>query len=420
MRILHVLAQKPGQTGSGVYLLNIIRVAAQKGHKQCLVAGIGAGDADYQNLLPKEVTFIPVIFDVPELPFPVPGMSDDMPYPSTRYRDLTEQMYGLWCSAFTRALKVADSFAPDLIIVHHLWLLAALVRNLFPGLKVLAVCHGTELRQLATSRRFADQVIAGCRDMDRVLALTVSQKQELMTSYGIHPDKIVVAGSGYNGEIFYPPTSEPLLESSSNKSIKALYAGKLCAAKGVPALLKAISHLPLGQEDFKLFLVGSGSGEEYSEIISLAEKCLFEVCLTGQLSQKQLAELMRECRLFIFPSFYEGFSLVTLEALASGMWVVANSLPNLRDWIGKSLVQQGIVEFTTLPRLRLVDIPYPEELPAYEVRLSNAILKQIERIKQHGGAPATGWKETSRAYSWSAILNIIECAYQELAADNSH
>jgi hypothetical protein len=34
MRILHVIAQKPGQTGSGIFLLNLIRVAANSGHEQ--------------------------------------------------------------------------------------------------------------------------------------------------------------------------------------------------------------------------------------------------------------------------------------------------------------------------------------------------------------------------------------------------
>lgn len=40
--------------------------------------------------------FYPVQFESELLPFPVVGMSDVMPYPSTRYRDLTDEMFAQW------------------------------------------------------------------------------------------------------------------------------------------------------------------------------------------------------------------------------------------------------------------------------------------------------------------------------------
>lgn len=96
MRILHVIAQKPGHTGSGIFLMNLIRVAAQRGHDQCLVAGISAGDGKCGQDMPANLHFIPVLFETNELPFPVPGMSDEMPYPSTRYRQMTDETLRLW------------------------------------------------------------------------------------------------------------------------------------------------------------------------------------------------------------------------------------------------------------------------------------------------------------------------------------
>ena len=73
MRILHIIAQKPGQTGSGIFLLNLIRVAANSSHEQCLVAGISINDKDYRQDLPESLLFIPVLFETEKLPFPVPG-----------------------------------------------------------------------------------------------------------------------------------------------------------------------------------------------------------------------------------------------------------------------------------------------------------------------------------------------------------
>jgi glycosyltransferase involved in cell wall biosynthesis len=409
MRILHVIAQKPGQTGSGIFLLNLLRVAAQRGHDQCLVAGISDGDRGYVQGLPESLLFIPVLFETEELPFPVPGMSDEMPYPSTRYRQMTGDMTSLWEKAFTQVLEEAAAFQADLIIVHHLWLLAALVRNLFPLSPVIAVCHGTELRQLAGADQFSAKVVAGCRQIDRVTALSAYQKEQIETAYDIDGDKIVVIGSGFNRELFYPP-----VHRRTDGKIKALYAGKLSAAKGVPSLLRAVFQLPVARDDFQLILAGSGSGCEYEEILSLSEACPFETLFTGSLPQDELGQLMRECHLFIIPSFYEGLSLVTMEALASGLWVVASDLPGIHEWIGHRLEEAGIVDYVSLPRLHFTDIPVEEDLPAYEKRLADSIVRQLERIKLYSGVPLAGWEEMVKKYSWESVFLKLENIYADL------
>ncbi len=415
MRILHVIAQKPGQTGSGIFLLNLIRVAAQRGHDQCLVAGISTGDRESGQDLPVSLLFMPVLFETEELPFSVPGMSDEMPYPSTRYRQMTDEMIRLWEKAFTRALEEAAAFQPDLIIVHHLWLLAALVRELFPLCPVIGICHGSELRQLVRADQFSTEVVEGCRQLDRITALSSFQKEKIETTYGIEGKRIIVTGSGFNRSIFYPPENR-----GRDGKMKALYAGKLSAAKGVPSLLGAVSQLPVARADFQLILAGSGCGCDYDEILSLADACPFETIFTGALPQAELGQLMRKCHLFIIPSFYEGLSLVTLEALASGLWVVASELPGMREWVGPRLEESGIVEYVSLPRLRSADFPVEEDLPAYEKRLAYGIVRQLERAKLLSGAPSAGWEEMVRKYSWEAVFSRIENIYDDLHSDKSY
>ncbi|MDD4238304.1 MAG: glycosyltransferase family 4 protein [Desulfotomaculaceae bacterium] len=412
MRILHVIAQKPGQTGSGIFLLNLIRVAAKRGHAQCLVAGISNNDIEYSQDLPESLLFMPVLFETEKLSFPVPGMSDEMPYPSTRYRQMTDEMLHLWKKAFTLVLKEAVNFHPEVIIVHHLWLLAAMVREFFPEHPVIGICHGTEFRQLVSADRFSAEVIGGCRKIDRIAALSSFQKEKIETTYGIDKERIIVTGSGFNRDIFYPPANRNI-----DSSIKALYAGKLSAAKGVPSLLRAVSQLPLARSDFQLILAGAGSGYEYDEILSLAGNCPFKTLFTGSLPQAMLGELMRECHLFVIPSFYEGVSLVTMEALASGLRVVSNELPGMREWVGPRLEEEGIVEYVFLPRLRSIDVPLEEELPVYEERLAHGIARQLERVKLFSGVPPTGWREMVKKYSWESVFSRIENTYHGLCAD---
>ncbi len=415
MKILHVIAQKPGQTGSGIFLLNLIRVAACRGHDQYLVAGISAGDKDYVQDMSVSLRFMPVLFETEELPFPVPGMSDEMPYPSTRYRQMTDEMIRQWKKAFTRALEEAAAFQPDLIIVHHLWLLAALVRDLFPLSPVISICHGTELRQLVSAGQFSAEVVEGCRQIDRITALSSFQREQIKTAYGIAGERIIVIGSGFNGDIFYSPGNR-----GTAGKIKALYAGKLSAAKGVPSLIRTVSQLPVARTDFQLILAGSGNGCEYDEIRSLAGVCPFETLFTGSLLQEELGQLMRQCHLFIIPSFYEGLSLVTMEALASGLRVVASELPGIREWVGPRLGESGIVEYVSLPRLLSIDVPVKEDLPAYEKRLTDGIVRQLERIRLFPGVPPAGWEEMNSRYSWKAVFSRIENIYDDLRADKNY
>ena len=89
MNILHLSAQKPDSTGSGVYLHETVSALARAGHNQAVIAGIAPED---NPAFDKGVLFKPVRFETSDLPFPVVGMSNVMPYRATRYCDLTPAM----------------------------------------------------------------------------------------------------------------------------------------------------------------------------------------------------------------------------------------------------------------------------------------------------------------------------------------
>lgn len=64
-------------------------------------------------------------------------MSDEMPYISTRYKDMTEEMTVQFRNAFLAVLdEVIEREDPELILCHHLYYLTALVRERYPEKKV--------------------------------------------------------------------------------------------------------------------------------------------------------------------------------------------------------------------------------------------------------------------------------------------
>ena len=153
MRILNVTAQKPNSTGSGIFLSELMKEFANKGHTQALVAGVYPEE---KTPVPDRVTFYPVYFEQGKLNFPIVGMSDEMPYPSTRYRDMTPKMEAAFKESFLKQLDEAvRDLNPDLILCHHLYLLTAIVREHFPDRKVFGFCHNTDLRQMQKLDIFA-------------------------------------------------------------------------------------------------------------------------------------------------------------------------------------------------------------------------------------------------------------------------
>ena len=400
MKILSITAQKPNSTGSGVFLTEVVAALARMGHEQMTVGGVYPED---RVEMPGGVEFIPVYFGAAEtdtavdIPFPICGMSDEMPYPSTRHCDLTEEMTEAFLGAFRRVIrKAVEEFSPDLILCHHLYLLTALVRREFPERKVYGFCHNTDLRQMKKHGLERDFIREGIRRLDRVFVLRKDQMAEVAEIYGADPEKMCVVGMGYNREIFcrmpglrdmeeepsgtgaVSPEEEKL---SPKKRIRLIYAGKIAEKKGVMSLLRSLSLIPDAGDRLEAVLAGgAGNEKEYAAIRALAKEAPCPVTFAGRLDQRTLAEEYNRSDIFVLPSFSEGLPLTVIEALACGCRVVVSNLPGVKDWLTES-VQGGDIRYVTLPALRNADEPVQKELPAFEKRLAAAIAESMEAAR---------------------------------------
>ncbi|NLJ72809.1 MAG: glycosyltransferase family 4 protein [Syntrophomonadaceae bacterium] len=409
-RILHVIAQKPGYTGSGIYLQGLMDEAAKKSYAQALVAGFSQYDILDDFYFPSDLEVFPVFFEGEDLPFPVVGMSDVMPYVSTRYRDLTPAMYLLWKESFTKAIKEAlVRFKPEVIFTHHLWLLSALVKELAGRVPVIAFSHGTDLRQLVLAPQYAEIAKVACSKIDKVVALNAWQAEEIASVYNIARDDLMVGGVGFNPAIFYPP-----LERRKNNLVKLIYAGKLSYAKGVKSLLAACEMLYKDVPDFELLLLGSGDGNEKDDLMSMMEECSFSLSALGAVSQKELGEVFRQGDIFVLPSFYEGLPLVVLEALASGLRVVVSDLSGLKPWLGDLINESGLITFVSLPNLLYLDQPVAEELGSFERDLKEAILFQMNQLFLSGSQFSKEIEQAISRFSWAGLFKGLENLFLSL------
>ncbi|MGO8760721.1 MAG: glycosyltransferase family 4 protein [Desulfobaccales bacterium] len=401
MRILHLLSQRPEATGSGIYIQAMIREAARRGHENFLLAGVPRGqECQPAGLDAAACEF--VTFHGGDLPFPVVGMSDVMPYPSRRFSDLSPLEVEAYEWGFAdRLLDAVTGFQPQVIHSHHLWLLTAVARQMFPHLPLVATCHGSDLRQFHFCPHLRPRVLAGTRHLQGVMALSGAQKHDIIRLYDIPGDRIEVVGAGYNEALFRPqakPTTDP---------IQLVYAGKLSRAKGVPWLLRALGNL--GHLPWRLHLVGGGSGEERDEILALAAALGDRVQLWGPQSQEELARLMGQAHLVVLPSFFEGLPLVVLEALACGCRVVTTALPGVVEVLG-GYDTEAIV-LVDPPRLLGQDTPRREDEDGFVRDLAEALTRQILAARERPEIDRRAMGAILENYSWSQVFARVEQVY---------
>lgn len=397
MRILSITAQRPDSTGSGVYLTGLVNGFACLGEEQAVVAGIDAGETVQ---FPGNTKFYPVHYQTEELPFPVLGMSDEMPYESTRYRDMDEKKTWQFKKAFLFAVHEAvQQLEPDLILCHHLYYLTALVREEFPQYKVAGICHGTGLRQMKKIPYMREYIREQIQGLSQVFALQEDQKKEIVKVYGVEEAKIKVIGTGYNSNVFYPP--ENLQKSTKEEKKTIIFAGKLSEKKGVMSLLRSLAYVEVPADSLRIVLAGgAGSRKEYETICELAGKCPCEVVETGRLSQENLASEFRKADVFVLPSFYEGLPLVILEAMACGLKVVATRLPGIGEWLSECVPDNGI-RYVDPPAFRNADEPEESELPAFEQRLGKALQSALGEKGRKADVTGLSWEAVCRRVTGS-------------------
>lgn len=415
MRILHCLAQYPDRTGSGVYCRNLIRSFDQSGFGEQAVIYARNSDQREPELQAKAY---PVLFDSAELPFPLAGMSDVMPYRSTVYHEMDEGQLRSWKKAFrSRIARAVEEFRPDVIFCHHLWMLCSLC--LESGLPVIAISHGTDLRQAAQNPEMFRREVRDLERLKGVIALTAGQLPDLIRHSGVPEARIMIGGGAYDEEVFHPLSAgrEP-----EQRHIRFLYAGKIADAKGVFEMVEAFMRMPEDPEctldvvgrpvSCSLDLIGKANQEELERF---EELCGHDprIRLMDAESQQVLAEHMRHADVFVFPSYYEGLGLIALEALASGLRLVTTELPALKEFLGPEIWRNSHLSVVPMPELCCLDRIRAEAREGHILRLKEAMLEQALKVARGERESASPLDELHR-FSWQGLSSRIRAFAERL------
>jgi alpha-1,3-rhamnosyl/mannosyltransferase len=231
--------------------------------------------------------------------------------------------------------------------------------------------------------------------VEAIITISEFSKKEIINLLGLSPAKIYVTYLGVDQK-FMP--GEKGMEGLPKEYV--LFLGNLEPRKNLETLLRAYQSLPGNLRERYPMVIAGASGwhtQELKKALHLIQDREKPI-LTGYVPQQLLPDLYRGASLFVYPSFYEGFGLPVLEAMACGIPVVASNTSSLPEVVGET----GI----------LIN-PYDAD------ELRDAIGKVLEDPGQRKEMSERGL-ERAKLFSWDKCARETLSVYQEVLGRECH
>jgi glycosyltransferase involved in cell wall biosynthesis len=170
--------------------------------------------------------------------------------------------------------------------------------------------------------------------------MTVSENSfgDIVTGHGVDPDKMRVVNVGVDPELFRPlPHIERIpgrLMTTSSSDVPM---------KGLVHLLEAVAKLRVERPEVRLTVIGKPTPG--GPVMRTIEKfdLLPHIDFVSGVEDERIVELYAEAELAVIPSLYEGFSLPAIEAMASGVPVVATTGGAIPEVVGRDGTTAALV-----------------------------------------------------------------------------
>lgn len=177
----------------------------------------------------------------------------------------------------------------------------------------------------------------------RIATVSEYSKADISTSLGVSPERIDVVYNGVNEG--YKPRSSDIKEVVKQKYAEGekylVFVGSLHARKNVERMLKAFDQMKSKSDSqVKLLLVGAPMWPG-SSIAETHDRLVWkkDVLFLGRKELDELQEIVAGAEAMIFVPLFEGFGIPAIEAMASGIPLVASNTTSLPEIVGEAAIQ---------------------------------------------------------------------------------
>jgi len=232
----------------------------------------------------------------------------------------------------------------------------------------------------------------------RVITGSEYSRNDIITTYGISPERVVVTPEGVSSQF------TPVRESDRINAVRKKYGiereyllsvGSLQPRKNLVRLIQAYVSLRSSDDEFshQLVIVGK-KGWLYKDIFRAARSSQYvnDIIFTDYVAEEDLPALYSGAAIFIYPSIFEGFGLPVLEAMACGVPVITSNSSSLPEVVGEAALT--------------VD-PYDEE--AIRQAIQRVVVDEKLRMK----LSRRGLVQAQR-FSWRKTAELTLSVYEEV------
>jgi glycosyltransferase involved in cell wall biosynthesis len=252
-----------------------------------------------------------------------------------------------------------------------------------------------ETHEARSVRRARRRLPLMARTATQIVTHSESVRREVADYLGVSFEKVIAIPAAARS-IFRPLPPGQTAEARKRLGVEdefLLYAGTIEPRKNLIVLLNAYREVLSATELHPQLVIAGKKGWLTDEFFGRLRELGIQdrVHFTGYLSDNDLCALYSSCRIFIYPSIYEGFGLPPLEAMACGAPVIASTTPSIMEVLGNAACLVA---------------------PKASNKLANAIITLLREENERRRLTAAGLKRAQQ-FSWNRTAQLMLGVYHE-------
>ena len=236
-------------------------------------------------------------------------------------------------SAIFSILKLVHKMKPDIIHVQapNFFSCTAIPVAKLTRIPIIATVHRAEVAPVSNPISIIRKLLLA--RFNGIVAVS-NHTKSLAVSAGVEASKISIVYNSCDERVFFYGKDKEVERKKHNFTTNdnlILFVGNLIKRKGLSSLIESLNILQSKLSDFTGIIVGEG--EDLGELKSMVDKFDLKshVKFYGRVPEATLSELYTAADVFVLPSTSEGHSVALLEAMASGLPIVASDIEGNRE-----------------------------------------------------------------------------------------